>query len=149
MSCPVQFHPHHVAVFCSDINRSIQWWEEVFGAKKKFSNEFFLPDYGKAQMAWMQIDSLYIELYDFPGLAPETNEQYWKTYGTKHLCLYVADEDWDKMIAHLESKGVEIFVRAEHPPEKLSKPTSTKVIFLNDPDGNRVEVQQTFTPGDY
>lgn len=150
MSCPVKVKPHHVAMFTKDLKKTCEWWEDLFGFKTMFQNEFFLPDYGNAQMAWVKIsDELYIELYDFPGLADTQAEHYWKEYGTKHLCLYVEDEDWDTMIAYLEEKGVEITVRAEHSPEKLGKPTSTKVIFFNDPNGNTIELEQTFTPGEY
>lgn len=150
MSCPVKVKPHHVAMFTKDIQATCDWWKDVFGFETMFTNTFFLPDYGNALMAWVKIsDELYIELYDFPGLDETAGEHYWHEYGTKHLCLWVEDEDWDAMIEHLESKGVEITVRAEHAPEKLGKTTSTKVIFFNDPNGNTVELQQSFTPGEY
>ncbi len=150
MGCPVKVKPHHVAMFTKNLEKTCQWWEDIFGFKTMFKNEFFLPDYGNAMMAWVKIsEDLYIELYDFPGLADTQAKHYWKEYGTKHLCLYVEDEDWDAMIKHLEDNNVEITVRAEHQPEKLGKPTSTKVIFFNDPNGNTVELQQTFKPGEY
>lgn len=150
MSCPVKVKPHHVAMFTKDLQKTIEWWDDIFGFKCKFQNKFFLPDYGEAMMAWVQVsDELYIELYDFPGLADTHGEHYWKEYGTKHLCLWVDDQDWDAVIAHLEAKGVQITVRAEHPPEKLGKPTPTKVIFFNDPNGNTVELEQSFRPGEY
>ena len=149
MSCPVKVRPHHVAMFTKDIHETIKWWDDIFGFKCMFQNEFFLPDYGKALMAWIKFsEELYIELYDFPGLA-DHRQHYWKEYGTKHLCLWVEDEDWDAMIAHLESKGIAFTVRAEHPAEILCKPTTTKVVFFDDPNGNTVEMQQSFRPGEY
>lgn len=149
MSCPVKVRPHHVAMFTKDLQATVAWWEDIFGFKKMYQNKFFLPDYGEADMAWIKIsEELYIELYDFPGLE-DHRAHYWKEYGTKHLCLWVEDEDWDALIAHLESKGVEIKVRAEHSPEKLGKPTSTKVIFFDDPNGNTIELEQSFRPGEY
>lgn len=152
MSCPVKVHAHHVACFATDLDRTVAWWEEMFGFKKMFEGPFFLPDYGNARMAWVKCPTsdFYIELYDFPGLPGGSNmPDYWKTYGTKHVCLWVEDDQWDALIAHLEEKGAKIVVRAEHPPEKLNKPTSCQVIFLLDPDGTSVEVQQSFTPGEY
>lgn len=150
MSCPVKVRPHHVAMFTKDLQATCDWWEDIFGFKKMFQNKFFLPDYGEADMAWVKVsEELYIELYDFPGLDETAAQHYWHEYGTKHLCLWVEDEDWDEMIAYLESKGVEITVRAEHDPEKLGKTTSTKVIFFNDPNGNTIEMQQSFRPGEY
>jgi len=148
MSCPVEVHLHHVGIFVSDLDCSAAWWEEMFGFKKMFENTFFLPDYGNARMAWMKKGSFYIELYDFPGLRAD-NSQYWKTYGTKHLCLYTKDEDFDKLRDYLKEKGVPVVVEAVHPPEKLEKPTPCKVMFVLDPDGTSVEIQQSFTPGEY
>jgi len=150
MSCPVKVRPHHVAMFTKDLQATCDWWEDIFGFKKMYQNKFFLPDYGEADMAWVKVsEDLYIELYDFPGLDETAAQHYWHEYGTKHLCLWVEDEDWDELIAYLESKGVEITVRAEHSPDKLGKPSSTKVIFFNDPNGNTVEMQQSFRPGEY
>lgn len=150
MNCPVKAKPHHVAMFTKDLQQTCEWWEDIFGFKKMYQNNFFLPDYGHADMAWIKIsNNFYVELFDFPGLSNDYKERYWKEYGTKHLCLYVEDDDWDVIIKHLEEKGVNITVRAEHPPEKLGKSTPTKVIFFDDPNGNTIELQQTFTPGEY
>ena len=104
----------------------------------------------------MELDGFQLEIFQYLGddakPVPEDrlnpNDDL-KTYGTKHVCLWVEDDQWDALIAHLEEKGANIVVRAEHPPEKLNKPTSCKVIFLLDPDGTSVEVQQSFTPGEY
>lgn len=137
-------------MFTKDLEATCKWWEDIFGFPKMFQNKFFLPDYGEADMAWVKAsEDLYIELYDFPGLDDTCAQHYWHEYGTKHLCLWVEDEDWDTLIAYLEGKGVEITVRAEHEPEKLGKTTSTKVIFINDPNGNTIELQQSFRPGEY
>lgn len=148
MSCPVEVHPHHVGIFTSDIERAIKWWEEMLGFKKMFEGEFFLPDYGNARMAWVKKDSFYIELYDFPRLAQD-RERYWKTLGTKHVCLYVKDEDFEPLKEYLRSKGVKITVEAAHPPFKSGRPTECKVMFFDDPDGTTVEVQQECWPGEY
>ena len=148
MSCPVKVKPHHVAMFTKDLTKTSEWWMDIFGFPTMYRHNFFLPDYGEADLAWVKIsDDFYIELYDFPGL--EDNTHYWKEYGTKHLCFYGEDDDWDAMIEHLEANNINITVRAEHTPDRLGKPTNTKVIFFDDPNGNTVEIQQTFTPGEY
>ena len=126
MSCPIKVKPHHVAMFTKDLQATAEWWEDIFGFKKMFQNKFFLPDYGEADMAWVKVsDELYIELYDFPGLE-DHRAHYWKEYGTKHLCLWVEDEDWDAMLAHLESKGVTFTVK-----QKLFSLTIQMAILLN------------------
>ena len=151
MSCPVSVYPHHTGIFVSDLDRTAAWWEELFGFKKMFENTFFLPDYGHARMTWMKAPTanFYVELYDFPGLEPFNNQHYWHEYGTKHLCLAVDDADFDTLVKFLDDKGVTITIRAEHKPEQLGKPSPCKVIFINDPDGNTIEVEQSYTPGEY
>ena len=148
MACPVDVHPHHVGIFVSDIDRALAWWEEMLGFQKMFENTFYLPDYGDARMAWVKKDGFYVELYDFPGL--ESDEKvYWKTYGTKHLSLCVDAGGFDTLRDYLKEKGVPVVVEAVHPPEKLQMPTPCKVMFVLDPDGNRVEIQEKYTPGEY
>ena len=150
MSCPVTLHPHHVAMFTKDLTETCKWWEDIFGFKTVFRNNFFLPDYGEADMAWVKIsDDFYIELYDFPGLDRDEKEHYWHEYGTKHICFWVEDDKWDTIIEHLKNNNVNITISAEHPPERLHKPTPTKVIFFDDPNGNTIELEQSFTPGEY
>ena len=149
MSCPVNVHPHHVGIFVSSIDRSISWWEEMLGFEKLLENEFFLPDYGDARIAWIGKDNFYVELFDFPGLRTD-NSEYWKTYGTKHVSLFVADEDFDTLRDYLKKKGVPIVVEAQHSLEKFKRPDIIKkVMFVLDPDGTSVEIQQSFNPGDY
>lgn len=147
-SCPVNVHPHHVGIFTSDINRAIAWWDEMLGFKKMYEGDFFLPDYGNARMAWVKKDNFYIELYDFPGLEAD-NSRYWKTYGTKHVCLYTEDDDFFTLKDYLKSKGVKITVEATHPPFKAGRPTACSVMFFDDPDGTTIEVQQVCWPGEY
>ena len=74
---------------------------------------------------------------------------YWKTYGTKHLSLYVDDGDFDTLRDYLKEKGATFLVEAQHPPEKLGRPEPYKVMLIADPDGNRLEIQESFTPGEY
>jgi catechol 2,3-dioxygenase-like lactoylglutathione lyase family enzyme len=150
MSYPFSVNAHHTGIFCSNLDQTVTWWEEMFGFKKTFENVFFLPDYGNARMTWMKSpNGFYIELYDFPGLEPFNREHYWHEYGTKHVSLAVKDDEFDDLIKYLESKNAKITIRAQHTPEKLGRPTPYKVIFVDDPDGNTVEVQQTYTPGEY
>lgn len=146
---PIKLHPHHVAVFCSNLERSILWWEEILGFRKMSERTCFLPDYGHARMAWLKLDDIYVELFDFPGLQELTNDEYWSTYGTKHLCLYTKADEFDGFLAHLEEKKVPVIVMAEHPNQDPNVPDEiVRAIFISDPDGNRVEIQTEQDWGD-
>lgn len=145
---PIKLHPHHVAVFSSNLERSVLWWEEILGFRKMSERTCFLPDYGHARMAWLGLDDIYVELFDFPGLQEPSNDDYWGTYGTKHLCLYTKTEEFDDFLCFLKEKGVPIIVKAEHPRRGAEDSEMVRAIFINDPDGNRVEIQTEQTWGD-
>lgn len=150
MATSIRLHPHHVDFYVSDIQRTAKWWEDLFGYKLRFQHDFFLPGIGETLMAWIEIaPHFYVELCEFPKLEPFSREHYNGEYGTKHFCFYVADEYFDPMVSYLEEQGVDIVIRAEHEPERMGKNKSTKVIFITDPDGNMIEIQQTFNPGEY
>lgn len=149
MANPVKLHPHHVGVFCSNLERSVDWWEEILGFKLMDERTCFLPDYGHARLAWLKLDDFYVELFDFPGLRALDREAYWGTYGTKHLCLTTREEDFDDFLRHLEDKKANITLRAAHPPETTGKPDGdVRVVFVSDPDGNTVEIQTENRPGE-
>jgi len=104
-------------------------------------------DYGNARMAWMKKGSFYIELYDFHGLCAD-NSQYWKTYGTKHVCFYTKDEDFDTLRT-TSRRGGASRRRGGPSTRETGKPSTCKVMFVLDPDGTSVEIRQSFTPGEY
>ncbi len=132
------------------MERSIDWWEEMLGFKKVRESSSFLPEYGHARMAWLQLGDQYVELFDFPGLRSLSNEGYWGTYGTKHLSLCVSPEKFDDMIEFFKQNNVSILSRAEHPLHAPGLADGiTRVVYVADPDGNRVEIQTEETPGDY
>lgn len=144
--CPVKVHAHHVAIFTSNVDRAIAWWDQMFGFKLVFRNDFPLPDGGLSPMAWVKGDNIYIELYDYPDKGQPAPDQYWGTLGTKHICICCSDEDFEPLIAHLEENGVQFTMRHTWPYPITSKPNGNKVAFILDPDGNIIELQEDFTP---
>jgi len=146
---PFELKFHHVGVFVTNINRSIQWYEYMLGFKLMFRKVFNLPEIGPTEMAWLKHGDYYIELYDLPKAIPCTHERYWGIVGTKHLCLYVKNEEFQPLISHLESKNAKFVVRHRWPEEMLGKPGGCGVIYITDPDDIRVEIQEEFIPGEY
>lgn len=148
MKCPYQIRPHHVGLFTGDIDRAAAWWEEMLGAQKMYETDILLPDFGEARIAWLKLGPVYLEVFGLPGVRGD-NARYWQTSGAKHVGLCVAEADFDGMVAWLQSKGVEITLRVAHPGEKTGKPGVSRTVFFNDPDGNRVELMEDYTPGEY
>lgn len=145
-SCPVSVHAHHVAIFTTDLDRAIAWWEKMFNFKLVFRNLFPLPDGGASDMAWVKGENIYIELYGYPDKKQPPEDQYWSTLGTKHICICTTDEDFEPLIKHLEENGVPFTMRHYWPYPITSKPNGNKVAFILDPDGNLIELQEDFTP---
>ncbi len=144
--CPVKLYVHHVAIFTSNLERSIAWYEEMLGFKKVFQNDFPLPDGGLSRMAWVKGPDCYLELYDYPDKPAPAPEAYWGTLGTKHLCLYAKDDEFEKIRSYLRSKKVTFTVEHKWDEKFNRKPGGCRVIFILDPDGTPIEIQDTFTP---
>jgi catechol 2,3-dioxygenase-like lactoylglutathione lyase family enzyme len=147
--CPVELYVHHVAIFTSDIRRSIAWYEEMLGFKKVWQNDFPLPDGGLTTMAWVKGPDCYIELYDYPKKTPPAQEMYWSTLGTKHISLFVKDGEFEKIRDYLKSKKVTFIVETKWEEPLINRKSGCKVIFILDPDGTPIEIQEGFTPEKY
>jgi len=147
---PFKLNFHHVGIFVSDMDKSIKWYEEMLGYKLMFRKTFDLPGQGPVDMAWIKHQNHYIELYQYSNKQkPFTVQDYLGSLGTKHLCLYVDDKDLAPLTEYLESKNVEFWVKHHWPEEQTEKPGGCGVIYIKDPDGILIEIQQSFTPGEY
>ena len=144
---PFKLYFHHIGIFVSDMDKSIQWYDEMLGYKLAFRKMFDLPNQGLVEMAWIKHNNHYIELYNYrTSQKPFTMEEHMGSLGTKHLCLYVDDDDLGPLTAYLESKNVEFWVKHHWPEESTGKPNGCGVIYIKDPDGILIEIQQLY-PG--
>jgi catechol 2,3-dioxygenase-like lactoylglutathione lyase family enzyme len=75
---------------------------------------------------------------ELPSYAPE-GEEPTDMYGDQPFMLNVRTRDIDKLVEHLESKGVEPIGREDHDYGRFT--------WVRDPDGNRVEVYQPVRKG--
>lgn len=147
---PFQLNYHHVGIFVTNMDRSLKWYEEMLGYKLRFRKVFHLPNQGPVDMAWIKHGTHYIELYQYQTeKRPFSLEDYLGTIGTKHLSLYVEDEVLKPLTEYLESKKVEFWVKHHWPEEVTERPNGCGVIYIKDPDGVLIEIQQNFTPGEY
>ena len=138
-----------MGMLVADMDATVAWWKDLFGFEKVYEGQFFLPDYGEARMFWIDAGTILIECFEFKDLAKLDRERYWKKYGAKHVSICVEEaEDFDAFVKMAEEKGVNITVRATHTKERLSAQfgpeytQDSKVVFIDDPSGNTVEVQQ-------
>jgi catechol 2,3-dioxygenase-like lactoylglutathione lyase family enzyme len=147
---PVKLHFHHVGIFISNMESSIQWYDEILGFKLAFRRTFDLPGQGPVDMAWIKNGEMYLELYAYNSpQTPFTVKDYLGSLGTKHLCLYVRTEDFEPLKTYWEGKSVNFWVKHRWPEEQVQKPGGCGVVYITDPDGIVIEIQEEFTPGEY
>jgi glyoxylase I family protein len=121
---------HHVAVICSDYERSKHFYTEILGlavvretyreARRSYKLDLRLPDGAQ------------IELFSFPG-APK-RPSYPEAQGLRHLALKVAD--LDGCVAELTGKGVAVEAI------RVDETTGQRFTFFADPDDLPIELYE-------
>lgn len=121
---------HHIAVICSDYERSRRFYTEVLQfaimaetyreARRSHKLDLRLPD------------GVQIELFSFPH--PPKRPSYPEACGLRHLALEV--DDIEAYVAHLQAHDV----IAE--PIRVDEFTGHRFTFFADPDGLPIEVYE-------
>lgn len=121
---------HHIAIICSDYERSKQFYVDVLG----FS--IIRETYREARQSYkldLQVDAhTQVELFSFPN--PPNRLQYPEACGLRHLALAV--EDLDEAIADLTANGVTV------EPIRLDELTGKRFAFFKDPDNLPLELYE-------
>ena len=121
---------HHVAVICSDYQRSKAFYTEVLGLGVIAEN------YRQARQSWKLDlalpDGSQIELFSFPGAPPRPSRP--EAQGLRHLALAVADlQVW---VDHLQARGVAVEA------VRVDEYTGRRFTFFADPDGLPLELYE-------
>ena len=113
----------HVCLNTSDLERSVAWYEKLgFGIRFRFTRK------GSKFGVYMVVaEGTYVEIFEDPNLGAVVNN------GISHFCLET--DDLDATMTQLTERGVAFG------PKKFGV-DDTWQIWLEDPDGNRFEVQQ-------
>ena len=121
---------HHIAVICSDYQRSKDFYTGILGLpvigehyrepRRSWKLDLALPDGGQ------------IELFSFPDPPPRPGRP--EACGLRHLAFSV--DDLDSAVKHLEAHGVACEAIRVDPF------TDKRFTFFNDPDGLPLELYQ-------
>lgn len=125
---------HHVAVICSDYERSKRFYTEVLGLSAIAEN-------WRAGRASWKLDLAVpgggqIELFSFPD--PLSRPSTPEAAGLRHLAFAV--EDLDGMVGRLETAGVAVEEVRRDPY------TGARFTFFKDPDGLPLELYELTAP---
>jgi len=116
---------HHLALLCSDVERTIRFYQELLGFPlvELFENR----DYkGSTHLFFDVGHGNTLAFFDFPGLGLGPYAEV--LGGFHHLALSVSQEQWDAARARLEEAGIATRVESE-----IS-------LYFSDPDGVRLEL---------
>ncbi len=143
---------HHFSIACSDAGRSAAFYRDVFGMEQVSERE--VPEGGFVEQvtgvagAVVRIVHLRgygfnFELLQYRAPQGEARARELNHAGSAHLC-FVAD-DLDAEYERLRSLGVHF--RSPGPITVVGGPNDGgKALYLEDPDGNAVEVLQLVRP---
>jgi len=118
---------HHIAIICSDYQRSKQFYSEVLGFK--IVREVFRAERNSYKLD-LEVNGLYqIELFSFPN--PPARLSRPESTGLRHLAFEV--DDIDEAIAEIKKYSVEV------EPVRTDEFTGKRFTFFADPDGLPIE----------
>ncbi|GGA75086.1 VOC family protein [Flavobacterium palustre] len=115
-------HIHHIAIICSDYEKSKQFYTEILGLK--IVREVYRKE-RKSYKLDLAINNNYcIELFSFPNPPKRTSRP--EACGLRHLAFAV--ENLNQTVAFLNSKNIS----AE--PIRIDEFTQKRFTFIADPD---------------
>jgi catechol 2,3-dioxygenase-like lactoylglutathione lyase family enzyme len=115
---------HHVALLCSDVERTIKFYQGVLGfpLTALFENR----DYPGSTHLFFDIgNGNSLAFFDFPGL--ELGPYAEVLAGLHHLAISVDDDAWDRSRERLEAARIDVDVRG-------------RSLYFHGPDGERLEL---------
>jgi glyoxylase I family protein len=127
---PLVLGTHHVAVICSDYERSKRFYVGVLGLE--VVSEVYREVRRSHKLDLKLPDGTQIELFSFPD--PPARPSYPEACGLRHLALAVAD--LDAAVTHLQKYGVAV------EPVRVDDHTGKRFTFFNDPDGLPLELYE-------
>jgi|SRR5579872_780531 len=118
---------HHIAIICSDYQKSKQFYCDVLGLK--IVREVYRAERNSYKLD-LEVNGLYqIELFSFPDPAARPSRP--EACGLRHLAFEV--NDIDEAIAEIKSHHIEV------EPIRIDEYTGKRFTFFADPDGLPIE----------
>jgi glyoxylase I family protein len=121
---------HHIAIICSDYERSKQFYTDILGFK--IDNEVYRHERDSYKLDLSLNGQYLIELFSFPN--PPQRPTRPEATGLRHIAFGVKDiEQW---VEFLVSKNITV------EPIRIDEFTNRKFTFFSDPDNLPVEIYE-------
>lgn len=121
---------HHIAIICSDYERSKSFYCDVLGLN--IIQETFRSERQSYKLDLALDDNYVIELFSFPN--PPARPSFPEARGLRHLAFEV--DDVFKAKKELELRGVEV------QEIRIDELTDKQFAFFSDPDGLPLEIYE-------
>ncbi len=121
---------HHIAIICSDYQRSKQFYTEVLGFEIK--QEVYRQERDSYKLDLVLNDSYVIELFSFPDPKPRATQP--EATGLRHIAFGV--DNIEEAIVHLKK------FRIVSEPVRIDEFTEKKFTFFKDPDDLPIELYE-------
>jgi glyoxylase I family protein len=123
-------HVHHIAIICSDYEKSKHFYSEVLGLK--IVREVYREARNSYKLDLEVGDRYQIELFSFPN--PPARPSHPEAAGLRHLAFEV--NALDEAVFHLTEFGVVT------EPIRIDETTGKRFTFFADPDGLPLELYE-------
>jgi glyoxylase I family protein len=123
-------HIHHIAIICSDYQRSKQFYTQVLGLN--IENETYREERRSYKLDLSLNGTYVIELFSFPN--PPSRLSRPEATGLRHLAFGV--EALEKTLEHLKAKHIPF------EPVRTDEHTGKKFTFIFDPDELPIELYE-------
>lgn len=121
---------HHIAVICSDYQRSLDFYTHVLGFE--LISEHYREE-RNSYKADLALDGNYVvELFSFPS--PPERLTHPEAAGLRHLAFEV--NDVDEAVRELDTKQI------AHEQIRIDEYTQKRFVFFQDPDGLPIELYE-------
>jgi glyoxylase I family protein len=121
---------HHVAIICSDYDRSKKFYVEVLGFP--IIQETFRAERNSYKLDLQVGENAQIELFSFPN--PPERPSKPEACGLRHIAFKV--DDVEETVFYLKSKGVDV------ENIRVDEITNKKFTFFKDPDNLPLEIYE-------
>lgn len=122
---------HHVAIICSEYEKSRSFYVDVLGFKP--IREVYRKERDSYKLDLEVNGNYQIELFSFPN--PPTRPSYPEATGLRHLAFAV--EDIEEAVTYLTQQGVDV------EDIRVDPFTNKKFSFFADPDGLPIEIYES------